>query len=152
MIIDGVEFQSTPPRGWRPAQYYKDRGQYHKFQSTPPRGWRPWTSSFQPFRLYYFNPLHREGGDSDLVGKLPEAAISIHSTARVETDRIKKDSFAELISIHSTARVETHCLPKVCHDGRISIHSTARVETAVEGITEYHRRISIHSTARVETQ
>ena len=59
---DKMQFQSTPPRGWRPhggLHPYQPGG----FQSTPPRGWRP-----SPTSLIY------------LVWR-----ISIHSTARVET-------------------------------------------------------------------
>ena len=55
-----------------------------QFQSTPPRGWRPMlllTSMVFP----YFNPLHREGGDYFGCLCLDTLDISIHSTARVET-------------------------------------------------------------------
>ena len=35
--------------------------------------------------LYYFNPLHREGGDCYNQVSFRRTKISIHSTARVET-------------------------------------------------------------------
>ena len=55
-----------------------------------------------------FNPLHREGGDN--LASFSESSliqISIHSTARVETNWETGDVMILGISIHSTARVET---------------------------------------------
>ena len=78
-----------------------------EFQSTPPRGWRHLRFAF-PLLPVNFNPLHREGGDgnhSPVRGGC--MGISIHSTARVETEA-KQDFDNKMdISIHSTARVET---------------------------------------------
>ena len=54
-----------------------------------------------------FNPLHREGGDDFQSRFVDQRAISIHSTARVETVSISILLLKLLISIHSTARVET---------------------------------------------
>ncbi len=54
------------------------------FQSTPPRGWRRDCSLLYD-RTFYFNPLHREGGDETYICFLRRRTISIHSTARVET-------------------------------------------------------------------
>ena len=56
-----------------------------EFQSTPPRGWRRGYSLPPARRFPDFNPLHREGGDYLIYSFLRTAAISIHSTARVET-------------------------------------------------------------------
>ena len=78
------KFQSTPPRGWRQIsleEYESLRG----FQSTPPRGWRPNLQVTSHYRL----------------------TISIHSTARVETEYYTLKIHEITISIHSTARVET---------------------------------------------
>ena len=84
-----------------------------------------------PLMSYYFNPLHREGGDNLptrlRTGRIP---ISIHSTARVETKPQGYNRFNPRISIHSTARVETWRYDNVGKRYRISIHSTARVETS----------------------
>ena len=55
-----------------------------EFQSTPPRGWRPGSLLHFPI-LCNFNPLHREGGDHLTVIVASNPRISIHSTARVET-------------------------------------------------------------------
>ena len=99
--------------------------------------------------------------------------ISIHSTARVETDTAttratEAENFNPLhreggdrssnllsrhtsISIHSTARVETILKSKRMVQKQISIHSTARVETAYFLCDNWIIKISIHSTARVET-
>ena len=99
-------FQSTPPRGWRQSitvmwvsctnfnPLHREGGDfsqgkasrlYHVFQSTPPRGWRRllWTYSIHS---RYFNPLHREGGDGQGGVDTVLRDISIHSTARVETN------------------------------------------------------------------
>ena len=43
-----------------------------------------------------FNPLHREGGDLLTVHYLPLTAISIHSTARVETIKFYRMGGASL--------------------------------------------------------
>ena len=102
-----------------------------------------------------------------------EVTISIHSTARVETDLDSRPYIKAGISIHSTARVETHCVTDYFVYRIISIHSTARVETErnrqaswmVTNFNPLHREggdrnnarstrcndISIHCTARVET-
>ncbi len=57
-----------------------------RFQSTPPRGWRlPLPEPYKEAEGY-FNPLHREGGDNDIDKIIYTHVISIHSTARVETD------------------------------------------------------------------
>ena len=76
-----------------------------------------------------FNPLHREGGDSKDIKIKVTSAISIHSTARVETKQEGDIKAVQKISIHSTARVETY--DRLCRymEFCISIHSTARVET-----------------------
>ena len=99
-----------------------------------------------------FNPLHREGGDDTVVSLSPCFAISIHSTARVETVAMEPADNSGGISIHSTARVETYNWLGQMPQMRISIHSTARVET-LQGHSSISSRvfISIHSTARVET-
>ena len=78
--------------------------------------------------------------------------ISIHSTARVETDY----SMALLIcssQFQSTPpRGWRHQLfDGINHITQISIHSTARVETPLNKVWVYLHIISIHSTARVET-
>ncbi len=77
--------------------------------------------------------------------------ISIHSTARVETNWETGDVMILGISIHSTARVETISYPNFSLLITISIHSTARVETAEGYQPGEAAGISIHSTARVET-
>ena len=60
--------------------------------------------------LYNFNPLHREGGDDIESWAAVCFGISIHSTARVETDYEAGNYSPDDISIHSTARVETAIL------------------------------------------
>ena len=55
------------------------------FQSTPPRGWRPKPQTITRLSSWNFNPLHREGGDKVIGMIFKRQAISIHSTARVET-------------------------------------------------------------------
>ena len=54
-------FQSTPPRGGRPAQV-SDSSQAAEFQSTPPRGGRRDTVTLVN-AARCFNPRPREGGD-----------------------------------------------------------------------------------------
>ena len=66
-------FQSTPPRGWR-LRADDDGFLNNAFQSTPPRGWRP--------------NLH------EVLWQ--RTAISIHSTARVETSIVPNSMIEEL--------------------------------------------------------
>ena len=56
------------------------------FQSTPPRGWRPAAAPITAGRFDNFNPLHHEGGDPAVRRRRPGTRISIHSTTRVETE------------------------------------------------------------------
>ena len=85
---------------------------YSEFQSTPPRGWRQFLPAVFP-HTYNFNPLHREGGDLRYRYWGGPEKISIHSTARVETVKLKAIAPYGGISIHSTARVETSRLSLV---------------------------------------
>ena len=95
-----------------------------------------------------------------------ESGISIHSTARVETNIypfwwISSNYFNPLhreggdymfsdrhkdkpISIHSTARVETRMGEGTIHNSNISIHSTARVETAILHNNHYYSSSHFH--------
>ena len=83
--IKHKEFQSTPPRGWRPV-IIPSAPSLSLFQSTPPRGWRREISITSHGRRVDFNPLHREGGDDRAYcWWTMTSKISIHSTARVET-------------------------------------------------------------------
>ena len=169
-----MEFQSTPPRGWRQIINRIRECDGGEFQSTPPRGWRlmSWMSDRDSLGIsihstarvetkvtassfylpHYFNPLHREGGDVKLNPKPSDwEPISIHSTARVETGKASYIRRGKQISIHSTARVETTGKAYCKRYQFISIHSTARVETYFLVEASGSLDISIHSTARVET-
>ena len=147
-----MEFQSTPPRGWRRRRFNSFTGYFNiSIHSTARVETDPqWPCSSAH---HNFNPLHREGGDSvSPTWYFNHNDISIHSTARVETGKKMTVSEHIRISIHSTARVETdysmgpgqvniifqstpprgwrhiHLCPWL-HFHIISIHSTARVET-----------------------
>ncbi len=122
------EFQSTPPRGWRQAQRVSEKHYTRHFNPLHREG-GDWYLGFLKKNLQNFNPLHREGGDAGMrfvcgagghfnplhreggdhitsfVRRI--TLISIHSTARVETQYEKEQRQRTLISIHSTARVET---------------------------------------------
>ena len=67
-------FQSTPPRGWRRCVLHI-RIFYVTFQSTPPRGWRLYSSNVS----------------------IPAIYISIHSTARVETEAAKEKNSGHIL-------------------------------------------------------
>ena len=171
-----IEFQSTPPRGWRHI-FFLLIGNVHGFQSTPPRGWRRSWPPAADDNAVYFNPLHREGGDPPVLTRFfSYSRISIHSTARVETRLFFQDIHCISISIHSTARVETEPYRILClltvnfnplhREGGDRLQLSARPE-ALQNFNPLHREggdyvsspdyqilysISIHSTARVETQ
>ena len=88
-----------------------------EFQSTPPRGWRPWPPAADDNAVYFnplhheggdiaflnkstlfldFNPLHHEGGDPASCRSTGCVYISIHSTTRVETSRVRTPSDVNL--------------------------------------------------------
>ena len=77
------EFQSTPPRGWRPGRLVQLQN-LPNFNPLHREGGDARTKTISG-RHTDFNPLHREGGDlaSEYGEKFTQ--ISIHSTARVET-------------------------------------------------------------------
>ncbi len=103
-----LEFQSTPPRGGRPAQplivgesavvsihapargataAYRGRRRDHLFQSTPPRGGRPAAISRLIGCQSSFNPRPRAGGDAVIcVIDADGLDVSIHAPARGATD------------------------------------------------------------------
>ena len=140
------QFQSTPPRGWRPGPTKSTRqpGYYFGwspdcsptigcsplFQSTPPRGWRPAEAAAEAaiFTIsihstarvetlqriisslvsWNFNPLHREGGD-DPARDVQQELLAFQSTPPRGWRRLCNNLHPApaAISIHSTARVET---------------------------------------------
>ena len=124
-----IQFQSTPPRGWRPSRPSATSINW-SFQSTPPRGWRQYSRlllahgkhDFNPLHreggdlagcsCRYcqsdFNPLHREGGDAGSCGLRP-SAVPFQSTPPRGWRQGAYDELSQRrqISIHSTARVET---------------------------------------------
>ena len=105
-----------------------------------------------PHVLQYFNPLHREGGDLYWMSqRLFNFYFNPLHREGGDIIPIADVVKATKISIHSTARVETKDRLSVWQTVFISIHSTARVETGTEDSYKYHVKISIHSTARVET-
>ena len=99
-------FQSTPPRGWRlnvAYAIYSSLG----FQSTPPRGWRPYSGRRVLLKWQFQSTPPRGWRRMVPSGTDIQFIISIHSTARVETDIPQTNIYILEISIHSTARVET---------------------------------------------
>ena len=83
-------------------------GYYSQFQSTPPRGWRPGPTKSTRQPGYYFNPLHREGGD-DPARDVQQELLAFQSTPPRGWRRLCNNLHPApaAISIHSTARVET---------------------------------------------
>ena len=149
-FFNRLEFQSTPPRGWRLyGQNIPVRS--NRFQSTPPRGWRhDKPTHFLPYPN--FNPLHREGGDPS-SSRLPDASTTFQSTpprgwrlrymARMHCGSGFQSTPPRGWRLRYMARM--HCgsgfqstPPRGWRQGfsdvlrglaQISIHSTARVET-----------------------
>ena len=79
----------------------------------------------------YFNPHHREGGDTkrEIIKWLE--GISIHTTAKVVTYRWYLKQNKQDISIHTTAKVVTIILVDSREKSNISIHTTAKVVTVL---------------------
>ena len=144
------KFQSTPPRGWRPARHNRTVV-IGAFQSTPPRGWRP-RFGLDGKTFSDFNPLHHEGGDKYPTTFTLRLKIFQSTPPRGWRLQYPYPLFpVYLISIHSTTRVETVAVPDCVLSSLISIHSTTRVETLSRYIVRFLLSISIHSTTRVET-
>ena len=78
------EFQSTLPRGERPAHSGCIHHDSVTFQSTLPRGERR-TCFFLPLVHQHFNPRSREGSDWSSNDDGSKTAISIHAPARGAT-------------------------------------------------------------------
>ena len=120
------------------------------------------------WKVMYFNPLHREGGDGP-PGSRSACSPRFQSTPpRGWRHRLVAEAFVNNpISIHSTARVETisfvlSCLPLLYFNPLhreggdfkdltltvtspwISIHSTARVETAILHNNHYYSSSHFH--------
>ena len=105
VISSAISIHSTARVETRqtPSQVHRQQ-----FQSTPPRGWRPGNRA-EPHgkELISIHSTARVETKSDRC-EGGEVAISIHSTARVETRHSPYSVHEKLaISIHSTARVET---------------------------------------------
>ena len=78
-----------------------------RFQSTPPRGWRHNICQWR-CRLHHFNPLHREGGDARTWMREEVMPVFQSTPPRGWRPGGTEHLSAILgISIHSTARVET---------------------------------------------
>ena len=78
-----------------------------EFQSTPPRGWRRYeTQKAEALRKISIHSTARVETQEPNATTMA-AIISIHSTARVETIHRPEFDCTMEISIHSTARVET---------------------------------------------
>ena len=75
-------FQSTPPRGGRRGLSTGMTPRPPIFQSTPPRGGRRPDGTAIRSRSTHFNPRPREGGDLRTGVALGQNLISIHAPAR----------------------------------------------------------------------
>ena len=153
-IISGpsaaLEFQSTPPRGWRLMRYQTSRvveyfnplhhegGDSRRLQS--------------PVRLSDFNPLHHEGGDP--CGRQSSLRPWNFNPLHHEGGDLIALACAWMMinfnPLHHEGGDEAREALGYSEDW-ISIHSTTRVETFVRDAAQTARQISIHSTTRVET-
>ena len=82
-----VPFQSTPPRGRRPAGCAPTTCP-EEFQSTPPRGRRQ-VSAATSSPAACFNPRLRAGGDAADDQYYKAKAVSIHASAREATSGLR---------------------------------------------------------------
>ena len=84
-------------------------GYYSQFQSTPPRGWRPGPTKSTRQPGYYFNPLHREGGDQT-VPRLLAAPHYFNPLHREGGDRRRRRRRRRSLRFQSTPpRGWRHC-------------------------------------------
>ncbi len=117
----------------RPRVGGDDRGLSHEqavmFQSTPPRGGRPATTSMKPATMC-FNPRPRVGGDQSRPDDLKPVLVSIHAPAWGATQLRCRCAHAEGVSIHAPAWGATHLgnshPRKVCFNPRPRVGGDTR--------------------------
>ena len=109
-------FQSTPARSRRQGEEIA-LTKIQQFQSTPARSRRPACSA----------------------GLVASGRISIHSSAKPETHRLRPQGSQWNISIHSSAKPETGKSGGETMNLIISIHSSAKPETLERSIFLYNR-------------
>jgi len=105
-------FQSTRPRGARPAVYGMPP-RSSEFQSTRPRGARHLPKPETPF-YPCFNPRAREGRDWFLPSWLSAHYVSIHAPARGATEEVNRLKERAAVSIHAPARGATEKTNRTC--------------------------------------
>ena len=103
--METVEFQSTRPRGTRPA-FRSCASSAAVFQSTRPRGTRR-PSSRRGRRNTGFNPRVREGRDTCIKRIKGSISVSIHASARDATCDSTGSHIRQHVSIHASARDAT---------------------------------------------
>ena len=104
-------FQSTPPRGWRPDRPTRNSFLTVNFNPLHREGGDRVYSAISD-ACFYFNPLHREGGDSvpGFYTSLPQYFNPLHREGG-DSAPPNNPCSSTAISIHSTARVETMTFP-----------------------------------------
>ncbi len=123
--LDEYQFQSTHPRGVRPAEY-ADSGKQWEFQSTHPRGVRPmmWTASSSWHR---FQSTHPRG---------------------VRRKSPQNHRASSTVSIHAPAWGATPRTLALCRfDSEVSIHAPAWGATVDEWYLRFGLQVSIHAPA-----
>ena len=130
-VIDGKQFQSTRPRGARPAATAMI-GSRLWFQSTRPRGARLRSIVYAVRTPSCFNPRARAGRDVTASRRADaRRSVSIHAPARGATTSCADEYRSISVSIHAPARGATRRRPDDAVDERVSIHAPARGATAV---------------------
>jgi len=168
-------FQSTHPRGVRPATTRRISCPHFEFQSTHPRGVRLGFKSRLRHHNFSFNPRTREGCDATRInyGGI-RLQVSIHAPARGATmaplakaARIRMfqsthprgvrlctgiyKSLFQQVSIHAPARGATQLGYRYYTAVGVSIHAPARGATAIARENWSSLEVSIHAPARGAT-
>ena len=109
ILSNCIRFQSTHPRGVRPAvvafNAYQD-----KFQSTHPRGVRLLITLLCNLCLLCFNPRTHEGCDTVSRQLATYPVVSIHAPTRGATDAAVNGAKLTYVSIHAPTRGATHSM------------------------------------------
>ena len=120
------------------------------FQSTPPRGERPAISSFRG-NVIRFNPRPHAGSDFDLDYLTTIADVSIHAPTRGATDPLPEDGQSWQVSIHAPTRGATPFLSLASRLSIVSIHAPTRGATFYLLLNSGSIWVSIHAPTRGAT-
>ena len=143
---DDVLFQSTRPRGARPAVLRAGQGRRPVSIHAPAWGATSRTPTSTP-SCSCFNPRARVGRDVAAGDHAVRLQVSIHAPARGATLVEQRRATVLVVSIHAPAWGATLCQVRMLRGEGVSIHAPAWGATFVPKGAELGQRVSIHAPA-----